>query len=113
AATRAPGSKDAGRPGDAAAGMSGALPFLVALAAVALDLLFGEPRRGHPLVAFGRLARWLEARLHRDSRASGALAWSLAVLPCTVVAATVQYLLWTWSPWAALAWASLALYAAL
>ncbi len=35
---------------------------ILALAAVLLDGLFGEPRRFHPLVGFGRLANALEAR---------------------------------------------------
>lgn len=49
---------------------------------VGLDLLLGEPRRWHPLVGFGRLAQGLEARLnHRAGRATGALAWGLAVVP--------------------------------
>lgn len=39
------------------------LPFFIAglmLLALACDRLFGEPSRGHPLVAFGRWAAWLE-----------------------------------------------------
>ncbi|HEY0506301.1 MAG TPA: cobalamin biosynthesis protein, partial [Lysobacter sp.] len=45
------------------------------LAAVALDVLLGEPRRAHPLVMFGRIASLIEHRLHADSRVVGALAW--------------------------------------
>jgi len=93
--------------------MSATLPFLVALAAVLLDALLGEPRRGHPLVAFGRLAGRLERVLHRDSIAAGLLAWACAVLPWVALAALLQWLLWRWSPWAAAAGAALALYAAL
>jgi len=87
--------------------------FVVALGAVLLDLLLGEPRRGHPLVAFGRYARWLEQRLHRDSRAQGAFAWTLAVMPIVAAAAWLQWRLWSFSPWAGMAWAILALYVAL
>ncbi|GAA3623193.1 cobalamin biosynthesis protein [Microlunatus ginsengisoli] len=37
-----------------------------------LDRLLGDPRRGHPVAAFGRLAGALESRLHRDQRTRGA-----------------------------------------
>lgn len=58
------------------------------VAAVALDRLFGEPRRWHPLVGFGRLADWLEHRLNsgRGLRQRGLLACLLAVLPLTLLA---------------------------
>jgi adenosylcobinamide-phosphate synthase len=54
---------------------------LLMIAAVLLDRLLGEPRRAHPLVAFGRVAQWIERRMHADRRVAGVLAWSLAVLP--------------------------------
>jgi adenosylcobinamide-phosphate synthase len=75
---------------------------VLALAGVALDLLLGEPRRAHPLVGFGRMAKRIERMLNPDrdagqsnagveravrgtrsaiTRARGVLAWSLAVLP--------------------------------
>lgn len=66
------------------------------LAAVLLDALLGEPRRAHPLVAFGRLAGWIESCLHRDHRAAGALAWSAAVLPPVALVAVVIHLLPPW-----------------
>jgi adenosylcobinamide-phosphate synthase len=37
------------------------------------DLLAGDPRRGHPVAAFGRAAGALERRMWRDDRASGAV----------------------------------------
>ncbi|GAA1918270.1 cobalamin biosynthesis protein [Streptomyces sodiiphilus] len=37
------------------------------------DLVLGDPRRGHPVAAFGRLASAAERYLWRDSRARGAL----------------------------------------
>ncbi|MBC9711857.1 cobalamin biosynthesis protein [Streptomyces sp. TRM66268-LWL] len=37
------------------------------------DLLFGDPRRGHPVAAFGRAASAVERVLWRDSRAAGAV----------------------------------------
>lgn len=58
---------------------------LIALAAALLDALLGEPRRAHPLVAFGRCARSIEARLYADDRVAGALAWLSAVLPLTAL----------------------------
>ncbi|MFC3609371.1 adenosylcobinamide-phosphate synthase CbiB [Stutzerimonas tarimensis] len=78
-------------------------------AGVALDALLGEPRRWHPLVAFGRLASALEARLNPDGngrRLSGLLGWGLAVLPLTLVSGLLSH----WIGWA---WDMLVLYAAL
>ncbi|MEW2358713.1 cobalamin biosynthesis protein [Spirillospora sp. NPDC029432] len=37
----------------------------------ALDALFGDPRRGHPVAGFGRVAGALERCLYADSRARG------------------------------------------
>lgn len=65
--------------------MESLLPVLFAKLAtgVALDRLFGEPPRWHPLVGFGRWAAWLEARVRPrlPGRAGGILAWLLAVAP--------------------------------
>lgn len=64
-------------------------PFLMplaALAAVLVDRLFGEPRRWHPLVGFGRLAGWLEGRLNRRRLPAGIVAWLLAVAPWVALA---------------------------
>jgi adenosylcobinamide-phosphate synthase len=38
----------------------------------AADLLLADPRRGHPVAGFGRLASALERRVWRDARAPGA-----------------------------------------
>lgn len=62
---------------------------LLALTGIALDRLFGEPRRWHPLVGFGKLANGVEQRLRRNAapghavftRAIGLLAWALLVVP--------------------------------
>ncbi|MGE6662251.1 adenosylcobinamide-phosphate synthase CbiB [Pseudomonas sp. NPDC077408] len=63
---------------------------LSCLGGVALDALLGEPRRGHPLVAFGKLADRLELHFNgpggRGWRSHGVTAWCLAVLPLTAVA---------------------------
>jgi adenosylcobinamide-phosphate synthase len=42
------------------------------LGAVA-DALFGDPRRGHPVAGFGRVAAALEARCYADRRSAGVL----------------------------------------
>ncbi|HZX75978.1 adenosylcobinamide-phosphate synthase CbiB [Lysobacter sp.] len=83
------------------------------LAGMGLDAVLGEPRRAHPLVAFGRLARAIEARLHRERRMSGLVAWCLAVLPPVLATALLSRLLASWSPWAAAAFAAAVLYLAL
>ncbi len=88
-------------------------PLWIGIGAVLLDLWWGEPKRAHPLVLFGRYAQWLESRLHRDTRSAGARAWCAAVLPLTLLASVLQLALWWWSPWAAMAFAALTLYAAL
>ncbi|WP_395359971.1 cobalamin biosynthesis protein [Streptomyces sp. YH02] len=44
-----------------------------AAAGLAVDLLVGDPRRGHPVAAFGRAAAAVENRLHHDHRGWGAL----------------------------------------
>lgn len=56
------------------------------LAGLALDRLFGEPRRWHPLVGFGRWATAIETRFNTAAglgsgrpRVRGLLAWLLAV----------------------------------
>lgn len=63
---------------------------LSCMAAVGLDVLLGEPRRGHPLVAFGKLADRLERHFNgpdgRGWRSHGVTAWCLAVLPLTALA---------------------------
>ncbi|MCW3148442.1 adenosylcobinamide-phosphate synthase CbiB [Stutzerimonas stutzeri] len=63
---------------------------LSCLAGVVLDALFGEPKRAHPLVAFGRLADRVERHFNgpqgRGWRSHGVTAWALAVLPLTGIA---------------------------
>ncbi|CAN7269703.1 MULTISPECIES: CobD/CbiB family cobalamin biosynthesis protein [Duganella] len=83
-------------------GLSFAAIALLMVAGVALDLLLGEARRWHPLVGFGNLAIALERRLNRGTLRfwRGALAWTLAVLPLTAIAALPLWLP-AWLPWAA------------
>ncbi len=85
--------------------------FLTILAALALDAALGEPKRGHPLVAFGRLATRIEQRFNPSGggwRSHGVSAWCLAVLPVTL-------LVWLLSQVSNLGWAVeiIALYFAL
>ncbi|MFF8810249.1 cobalamin biosynthesis protein [Streptomyces omiyaensis] len=44
-----------------------------AAAGLAVDLVLGDPRRGHPVAAFGRAAAAVEERLWRDDRGRGVL----------------------------------------
>lgn len=83
---------------------------LVMLAAVLLDRLLGEPQRAHPLVAFGRMAGWIEQRIHADRRAKGLLAWLSAVLPCVASLALIQRYAPAWLGWCM---AAIVLYATL
>ncbi|KPC52512.1 adenosylcobinamide-phosphate synthase CbiB [Amantichitinum ursilacus] len=90
-------------------------PDLISLCAltwtgVAIDRIWGEPRRWHPLVGFGRIAQQLERALNPDYRTAGSrgvvwprllgvVAWAGMVLLPTALAA---YLLLN-LPWQ-LAW---------
>ncbi len=61
-------------------------------AGVALDALLGDPRRGHPVAAFGRAATGLEARLYADSRFRGSLYAGACVLGATLPAVAAHRL---------------------
>jgi len=66
-------------------------PLAAGLAAgVALDALFGDPRRGHPVAAFGRAAAALEARDYADSRRRGAAHAAACVLAVALPAAALH-----------------------
>ncbi|RMR50294.1 cobalamin biosynthesis protein, partial [Pseudomonas cichorii] len=68
---------------------------LLSVAGVALDALLGEPKRSHPLVAFGRLADRIEQRFNsggRGWRSHGVTAWFLAVVPLTLLATILSWL---------------------
>jgi adenosylcobinamide-phosphate synthase len=75
------------------------LPVTAALAVAgfAIDRWLGEPRRAHPLVAFGKLANRIEARMNtgRRGRPLGLVAWLAAVAPPVAVAALLVAIL----PW--------------
>ena len=63
-------------------------------AAIALgggaDLVFGDPRRGHPVAAFGRAAAALEGVAHRPTRRAGAAYAGALVGAVVVVAALLE-----------------------
>ncbi|MDH0748257.1 adenosylcobinamide-phosphate synthase CbiB [Pseudomonas sp. GD03842] len=68
---------------------------LLSVAGVALDALLGEPKRNHPLVAFGRYAERLEQRFNsggRGWRSHGVTAWFLAVVPLTLLVTLLSVL---------------------
>ena len=66
-------------------------PLAAGLAAgVALDALLGDPRRGHPVAAFGRAAAALEARDYADSRPRGAAHAAACVLAVAAPAALLH-----------------------
>ncbi len=66
-------------------------PLAAGLAAgVALDALLGDPRRGHPVAAFGRAAAALEARDYADSRGRGAAHVAACVLAVAAPAAILH-----------------------
>ncbi len=77
-------------------GLSFSAVALLMAAAVLLDLWWGEVRRWHPLVGFGNLAMVLERRLNQEGQLRfmrGVLAWMLAVLPLTALAALLVWAL--------------------
>lgn len=69
---------------------------IVIILAVLLDHWLGEPRRHHPLVLFGRYAKWVEAHLigvsDAGQRLRGVAAVWLAVLPWLVLSALLLLL---------------------
>lgn len=74
-------------------------PLALGLAAgVALDALAGDPRRGHPVAAFGRAATTLEARDYADSRLRGAAHTAACVLAVAVPAAIMHRRTRRWPP---------------
>ncbi|MFD7324541.1 cobalamin biosynthesis protein [Streptomyces sp. NPDC059875] len=58
-----------------------------AAAGLAADLIVGDPRRGHPVAAFGRAAGSVEKLLRRDHRGWGALHTAVCAGGATAVAA--------------------------
>jgi adenosylcobinamide-phosphate synthase len=74
-------------------------PLAAGLAAgVALDALLGDPRRGHPVAAFGRAAAALEARDYADSRFRGTAHAAACVLAAAAPAAFMHRRTRGWPP---------------
>jgi len=66
-------------------------PLAIGLAAgVALDALLGDPRRCHPVAAFGRAAAALQARDYADSRLRGAAHAATCVMAVAAPAALLH-----------------------
>lgn len=59
-------------------------------AGVALDVLLGDPRTGHPVAAFGRLATGLERRCWADSRPVGLAYATTLVAGCVGLGVAAQ-----------------------
>jgi adenosylcobinamide-phosphate synthase len=65
--------------------------LLVIVVALVLDAVFGEPKRFHPLVAFGKLAGAVERRFHRLQKFRGALAVFILIAPFALLAALTRF----------------------
>ena len=85
---------------------------IMIVAGIALDMLFGEVRRWHPLVGFGNLATRIEKKLNtgRAQLARGVVAWMIVVLPFSVAAWWLTAWLAEWSLIATLVAHALLLY---
>lgn len=86
---------------------------LAMLAAVLLDTLLGEARRGHPLVAFGRWAGGCERRLYAPRRWRGVCCWALTVTPLVLVAWLLAWACRLWGQGAGLIFSVVVLYVAM
>jgi adenosylcobinamide-phosphate synthase len=74
-------------------------PLAAGLAAgVAADALFGDPRRAHPVAAFGRAATALEDRDYADSRLRGAAHTAACVLAVAAPAVLMHRRTRGWPP---------------
>ena len=62
------------------------------VAGLAMDALAGDPRRGHPVAAFGRAATRLEARVYADGRLRGAAYTGACVLAAALPAVAAHRL---------------------
>jgi adenosylcobinamide-phosphate synthase len=54
------------------------------------DLVFGDPRRGHPVAGFGAVAAALERLTYRDTRTAGVVHTSLLIGVVSVFSAALQ-----------------------
>jgi len=68
-------------------------PVAAGLAAgTALDALLADPRRGHPVAAFGRAAGAIETRIYAGTKARGGLHTAICVLGVAAPAAFAHHL---------------------
>lgn len=97
-------------------GLSALITCTLCFAGVALDAVLGEPSRGHPLVAFGKLVVRIERALNPDrdaphkspterehavppasrplrARIAGVAGWAIAVVPPVVLLAVLTHVL--------------------
>jgi adenosylcobinamide-phosphate synthase len=83
-------------------------------AALAVDLVLGDPRRmPHPVRAVGAWYAVVERRLYRDATWAGVVAWLAVVLPTVAIAAGLVWLTGFWQTWAAECVAVLAIWLAI
>ncbi|CAM4092869.1 cobalamin biosynthesis protein [Mycobacterium basiliense] len=64
--------------------------ILGVLAGYLADLAVGDPKRGHPVAVFGRLAAKLEQITYRDNRVAGAVHVTVLVSAAALVGAAMQ-----------------------
>lgn len=85
---------------------------ILIVAGIALDMLFGEVRRWHPLVGFGNVATRVEKKMNTGGAqfVRGAVAWMLVVLPLSAAAWWLTAWLSEWSLIATLVAHALLLY---
>ncbi len=72
------------------------------IAGTVLDVVLGDPRRGHPVAAFGRAAQAVERRVYRDSVPRGAGYAALCVLAAIAPGVVADHLTGR-RPWLSLA----------
>ena len=94
-------------------------PFLlisfVWFLALALDRVFGEPQRWHPLVGFGRVASGIDARFNRQGSAfvlhiAGLACWLVIVVPPVIAVYLVDYAIKQYSLVLSVLWHIVVLY---
>ncbi len=90
------------------------LQLLILPIALLIDYVFGEPKRFHPLVAYGAFVDRIEALLNRgaEKKSKGAIAWIVAVLPIVTLVWLLDSLIGGWwlsllFGWLAIGWVSL------
>ena len=90
------------------------LQLLILPISLLIDYVIGEPKRYHPLVAYGLLVEKIEALLNRgpEKKSKGAIAWLIAVLPIVILVWLLDTLIGGWwfsllFGWLAIGWVSL------